>query len=391
MDQQHDGPTTRWTNNTMDDQLLHITSLGGSASAFIPNYADYLVSEFNVSAVINNPSTGYTSSLWGSQFMDHFLTGDEDVLIWEMAINDWMPRGSWTNLTMMHQVYFDLYIQRAPHVAGPRIRIIALSFWQPNAAGCWPNCGGEDQMWDDLKPVIAHYQEGGIDIVGANYNQIAKSHFNGNSSELFRDAHHPTTEGFIDIAETLLPYLPDLEEARSRRDTIPRGSDRQIPSSFALKVWNGSDASFMNAHFSGACGVWVDWLKENPLHGETATVVRANLSQSQRLDYEVAVWDIPKCIGDEYLEWRIKCDARFVGISTVRGVNISEFRIWTKSDVAHQFEQRPIPEFMTGFLKEIKYMWEVSPSLSSGETIRICLDGEPSWRKKLYGYMTVPP
>jgi len=139
---------------------LTVTTLGGSASAFTPNYGSFLAEELQqelssqrVSVRCINPSHGYTGSDWAALFMDSLVPPDTDVLIWEFAVNDWPGHrpvvdkeagtARWPGLraATWHEDAFHLYIRRA--LALMDTRRVALGFvflWQPEASRCFPSC-----------------------------------------------------------------------------------------------------------------------------------------------------------------------------------------------------------------------------------------------------------
>ena len=145
---------------------LTVTTLGGSSSAFQPNYGTHLSRELQDElgkgrVRLVNPSHGYTGSDWAALYLDSLVPPDTDILLWEFAINDWPGAGpasrldpSWPGLRSIewHKAAFDLFLRRVsswalrrpapratPHGRAP-LAVGAVMLWQPQASYCWPHC-----------------------------------------------------------------------------------------------------------------------------------------------------------------------------------------------------------------------------------------------------------
>ena len=158
--------TRFYSGSVARQRTFTITTLGGSASAFRPTYADFLADLLERAAYAHgmrialrtaNPSHGYTGSDWAASYLDSLIPGDTDLLLWEFAINDWPgqgplstlndPNSTWPGLRSKtwHAEAFELFVARAAALNTRRgsDQQIAFGFvflWQPQAALCWPHC-----------------------------------------------------------------------------------------------------------------------------------------------------------------------------------------------------------------------------------------------------------
>ena len=177
---QLDDPTSYWASHPsvrLPSRQFSVVTLGGSSSAYTPNYGHYLQaslytmasgSAVNAPAIsqVSNPSQGGTGSDWASLFFDS-LVPQTDLLLWEFSINDWSRSGVALSDERWREQALELFLARA-RVHVPRAIVGLIFLWRPSAITCWPHCAGEDDHWRAALRVLDHYSSLGMALFAIN-------------------------------------------------------------------------------------------------------------------------------------------------------------------------------------------------------------------------------
>jgi hypothetical protein len=352
---------------------LKLVTVGGSATAIKPSFGDFVADAANgahgdQTVVAFNPSQGMTGSDWAACFMDTLVPSDVDVLVWEFAINDWRPESVTLPKREWHQSVFALFLARALHLY-PGVTIGIVFLWQPAAARCWPSCPDDRMLWNDVLPVLQHYQSK-ADIFAIDFNHIAKR--THTKETLFRDLHHPTETVHREIGELVLKHVERRLHGRSS-DITTLSMEALLPRAWAQ---NELIRSIMDAESNLVMRPHLE--SKVKLHALHAAVDKGKHSKG-RIDTK---WHLPlpECGSKEGgVVYRTTKPFKFVGLNINFGHAVGKM---IKPDLiriavgSHVLQPAATPSFLSRGFAAPQQWYQVVPGLFmwsvEGSAVTVC-------------------
>lgn len=166
-------------------------------------------------------SQGSSGTDWAAAFMFSLLPPTVDILLWEMAINDWHTADlskSGMATSLAYQQLAELFLRRALAL-NPAMVVGFVHLWKVGAASCWPHCEKKGLLVQAQLQVLRAYSF--LDLFVLDCSAMFEA-FRVPAGWLFEDAHHPSPSAHIAIAGGLLrhmlPFVLQMQHDPSSRD-----------------------------------------------------------------------------------------------------------------------------------------------------------------------------